>query len=82
MSRTSPTDVGWWRYRVPGRGILDWRTIIDTLDEAGYNGTIAIEHEDPVWGGTLAKTQEGLKIAAETLRPFIRVGDEERPVPA
>ncbi|WP_198348246.1 sugar phosphate isomerase/epimerase [Plantactinospora sp. KBS50] len=22
--RASPTDVGWWRYRVPGRGQLDW----------------------------------------------------------
>ncbi|WP_067470059.1 sugar phosphate isomerase/epimerase family protein [Actinomadura macra] len=70
-TRTSPTDVGWWRYRVPGRGQLDWNLIIDTLHAAGYNGDIAVEHEDPVWGGTLERTLHGMDIAADTLRPFI-----------
>ncbi len=71
VTRTSPTDVGWWRYRVPGRGQLDWNRIIDTLYSAGYEGTVAVEHEDPVWGGTLGKTQQGLQIAMQTLRPLI-----------
>ncbi|MEU5366561.1 sugar phosphate isomerase/epimerase [Streptomyces sp. NPDC005925] len=71
VSRTSPVDVGWWRYRIPGRGQLDWNRIIDTLYSAGYNGAVAVEHEDPVWGGTLEKTQQGLQIAAHTLRPLI-----------
>ena len=61
VGRTSPTDVGWWRYRVPGRGHLDWNRIIDTLYAAGYDGAVAVEHEDPVWGGTLDKTQQGLQ---------------------
>lgn len=69
--RTSPTDVGWWRYRIPGRGQLDWNRIIDALYAAGYNGDVAVEHEDPVWGGTTAKTLEGMRIAAHTLRPLI-----------
>lgn len=71
VSRTSPTDVGWWRYRVPGRGHLDWTRIIDMLYSAGYNGVIAVEHEDPVWGGTLTKTRQGLQIACQTLRPLV-----------
>ena len=70
-SRISPGDVGWWRYRIPGRGQLDWNRIVDRLYSAGYNGAIAVEHEDPVWGGTLDKTKQGLQIAAQTLRPFI-----------
>jgi sugar phosphate isomerase/epimerase len=70
-TRTSPTDVGWWRYRVPGRGQLDWNQITDTLYAAGYTGDIAVEHEDPIWGGTLERTLHGMDIAADTLRPFV-----------
>lgn len=69
--RTSPTDVGWWRYRVPGRGQLDWNQIIDTLYSAGYDGDVAVEHEDPVWSGTLDQTLHGMRIAARTLHPLI-----------
>lgn len=71
VSRISPGDVGWWRYRIPGRGQIDWNRIVDRLYSAGYGGAIAVEHEDPVWGGTLDKTKQGLQIAAQTLRPFI-----------
>jgi sugar phosphate isomerase/epimerase len=71
VSRTGGTDVGWWKYRVPGRGQIDWNRIIDTLYTSGYNGTIAVEHEDLIWGGTLAKTLTGLEIAYQTLRPFL-----------
>ncbi|GAA2141517.1 sugar phosphate isomerase/epimerase family protein [Actinomadura napierensis] len=70
-TRTCPTDVGWWRYRVPGCGHLDWNQIIDTLYAAGYTGDIAVEHEDPVWGGTLDRTLHGMRIAARTLQPLI-----------
>lgn len=69
--RSLPTDVGWWRYRVPGRGQLDWNRIIDALYTAGYDGDIAVEHEDPVWAGTTGKTLQGMQIAARTLRPLI-----------
>jgi sugar phosphate isomerase/epimerase len=78
VGRTSPVDVGWWRYRVPGRGLLDWNRLIDTLYSAGYDGVVAVEHEDPVWGGTPDKTKHGLQIAAHTLRPLILL---EKPEP-
>jgi len=69
--RTNPFDSGWWRYRLPGLGELDWRTLIDALYEAGYDGTVAIEHEDPIWSGTEEKIMHGLRIAHRTLRPLI-----------
>ncbi|MEU4414762.1 hypothetical protein [Nocardia salmonicida] len=78
MTRTSPTDVGWWRYRVPGRGQLDWNRLIDKLYSSGYDGDVAVEHEDPVWGGTLEKILRGMRIAAETLTPLI-LPDDTRP---
>lgn len=64
-------DMGWWRYRVPGRGVVDWAHIIDRLDEVGFTGTLSVEHEDPVWGGTPERILEGLSIAHKTLRPLI-----------
>ena len=72
VTRTRPEDTGWWRYRVPGRGQLDWNRIIDTLYAGGFDGAVAVEHEDPVWGGTHTKIKKGLEIAAQTLRPLIR----------
>ncbi|WP_053803410.1 sugar phosphate isomerase/epimerase family protein [Streptomyces rimosus] len=69
--RTSPTDVGWWSYHVPGLGQLDWEQIISTLKAAGYTGDIAVEHEDPTWSGTLDRVLTGMRIAARTLEPLI-----------
>ena len=51
---------GWWRYRVPGLGQIDWKKLIDRLREAGFDGTISIEHEDPIWSGSQEKVKEGL----------------------
>jgi len=71
VGRTTPEDVGWWRYRVPGRGQLDWNRLIDTLYNGGFDGVVAVEHEDPVWSGSEEKIKQGLGIAAHTLRPLI-----------
>ena len=71
VDRTNPWDVGWWRYRVPGRGQVDWPRLIDTLYEGGFEGVLSVEHEDPVWGGSEEKVKTGLKIAYGTLRPLI-----------
>jgi sugar phosphate isomerase/epimerase len=67
----NPWHMGWWRYRVPGRGQVDWTRIIDRLHEVGFAGAVSVEHEDPVWGGTPERVVEGLRIAYETLRPLV-----------
>ena len=71
VDRADPWDVGWWRYRVPGLGDVDWRRVIDTLYEGGFNGVLSVEHEDPVWGGTEDLVRTGLDVAHRTLRPLI-----------
>ncbi|NCC07222.1 MAG: sugar phosphate isomerase/epimerase [Clostridia bacterium] len=50
----------WWIHRLPGLGSLDWNRIVDDLYQIGYNKTICIEHEDPVWGGTEEKVKRGI----------------------
>jgi sugar phosphate isomerase/epimerase len=69
--REDPWDVGWWRYRVPGLGQVDWVRLIDALYEGGFDGVLSVEHEDPVWGGAEDRVKVGLEIAFRTLRPLI-----------
>jgi len=66
-----PWDMGWWRYRIPGLGQVDFRRYLDTLYEGGFDGTLSVEHEDPVWGGSPEKIEQGLEIAHRTLRPLV-----------
>ncbi len=46
LRRQGILGSGWWRYRLPGNGELDWAEIVATLREIGYDGTITIEQED------------------------------------
>jgi sugar phosphate isomerase/epimerase len=40
---------GWWRYRIPGQGIVNWTAFLTVLLQIRFNGGIAVEHEDPFW---------------------------------
>lgn len=71
VQRDNPWDTGWWRYRVPGLGDIDWVRFIDTLYDSGFDGVVSVEHEDPVWGGDPDRVRTGLEIAYRTLRPLI-----------
>ena len=69
--REDPWDVGWWRFRVPGLGDVDWRRLVDALYEGGFEGVLSVEHEDPIWGGTEDRIETGLKVAHATLAPLM-----------
>ncbi|HET6384548.1 MAG TPA: sugar phosphate isomerase/epimerase [Armatimonadota bacterium] len=36
----------WWRYTIPGDGVVQWGKVIERLQDAGYDGIISIELED------------------------------------
>jgi sugar phosphate isomerase/epimerase len=55
-----------FRFRVPGWGDLDWKRLISELRIAGYDGVLAVEHEDPVVGRL-----EGLRKAHDHLAPLM-----------
>ncbi|HKS97765.1 MAG TPA: sugar phosphate isomerase/epimerase, partial [Terriglobia bacterium] len=40
---------GWWRYRIPGQGLIDWPKFITVLLQVDFSGGIAVEHEDRFW---------------------------------
>jgi sugar phosphate isomerase/epimerase len=66
-----PWDNGWWRYRVPGLGSVDFPRIVDVLYEGGFDGVLSVEHEDPVWSGSAERTEAGLRLAERHLRPLL-----------
>jgi len=41
---------GWWRFRVPGWGLINWPELITALRESGYDYVLSFEHEDKVFG--------------------------------
>jgi sugar phosphate isomerase/epimerase len=63
-------EAGWWRYRIPGWGEIDWKGIFVELSNCGFCGPVLIEHEDPVFGG--ARTEEGLALGLQYLKTFRR----------
>jgi sugar phosphate isomerase/epimerase len=71
VDRTDEWDMGWWRYRVPGLGQVDWPALIDRFYESGYRGVVSVEHEDPVWGGAPDKVETGLAVAQRTLSALL-----------
>lgn len=71
LHKSGPWDVGWWRYRLPGLGEIDWKEFIATLAENGYDGAVSIEHEDPVWEGTEEKVEKGLILGRRHLSSWI-----------
>jgi sugar phosphate isomerase/epimerase len=66
-----PWDMGWWRYRIPGLGQVDFPHYVDALYEGGFDGVLSVEHEDPVWGGSPDKVDAGLRIAHQNLRGLV-----------
>jgi sugar phosphate isomerase/epimerase len=70
---------GWWRYRIPGQGLIDWPKFITVLLQAGFQGGVAVEHEDPFWdvprgddGPEIApERQDGFILAARFLRQYL-----------
>jgi sugar phosphate isomerase/epimerase len=69
VERGGPASGIWWRYRLPGFGVVDWHKYADILAEIGYTGPMNIEHEDQVWGFTtdVPRMREGLLLAKRYL---------------
>lgn len=60
---------GWWRYVIPGLGQIDWAEFISTLQQIGFDGGIAIEHEDRIYSGQ--RRAEGLELGFRHLSQYL-----------
>lgn len=62
---------GWWRYRLPGDGVLDWARFLARTRALGFDGVVSIEHEDADFGWPrkdLGARMEGERRALRFLR--------------
>ena len=71
LDRRDPWDAGWWQYRIPGLGEIDWNRLIDVLYAGGYRGVVSVEHEDSIWSGTSERIEIGLIRAQRELSRYI-----------
>ena len=68
-----------FRFRIPGYGEIHWPAFISALDEIGYTGGVAIEHEDPV--STKGRFDEGLVRGWQVLHPLLHPSSKGRGTP-
>ena len=67
----------WWQYRVPGRGQLNWGTIIGALLESGYDYVLCVENEDRGMPGLA-----GFALGCRHLRQYLPRRGEQYTKPA
>jgi sugar phosphate isomerase/epimerase len=70
LADTGILGKGWWRYRLPGWGAVDWPAFFTALREVGYQGPVCIEHEDALWNDSLDEHKQGILMAARFLGQF------------
>jgi sugar phosphate isomerase/epimerase len=75
-----PDKTRWWRYRLPGLGSIDWAAFFTVLQDAGYQGAMNIEHEDPLYGAPSRPGPDfsedfknGFRMAHRYLRQYVPV---------
>ena len=63
---------GWWRYTIPGEGVVDWQLILRRLEETGYDGVLSVELEDHHFTATPELQKEGILRARDYISQFVK----------
>lgn len=79
LAKVGINGTGWWRYRIPGQGLVDWAKFINVLLEAKLYGGFAVEHKDPFWDAPPSDDADefpqarknGFILAARFLRQYL-----------
>ena len=78
-----PVDnAKWWRFRLPGSGVIDWKGFFTALADAGYTGGLNIENEDQFYypsyeGADFTEAfKEGFRVAHAYVRQFVPPGGQ------
>lgn len=50
----------YWQHRIPGDGEVDWRRLFAVLRDAGFDGDLSIEHEDPRYEANIDQAKEAV----------------------
>jgi len=71
LSRTGILGKGWWRYRLPGWGNIDWRAFITSLADGGYDDSIDLELDDFMYRGSIGEAKKGISAGVSYLSQLI-----------
>ncbi|MBV9851994.1 MAG: sugar phosphate isomerase/epimerase [Armatimonadetes bacterium] len=61
---------GWWRYCIPGDGVVNWAQVAAGLSQYGFDGVISVELEDARYNGSWEGEQQGLRRSRAHLGQF------------
>lgn len=61
----------WWRYRVPGKGQVDWRQLIELLKLYDYQGSFSIHLDDEFISDEAENLQDALESTLNFIRPLL-----------
>jgi len=62
----------WWRYCIPGDGVVDWAKVVARLEDFGFNGIISVELEDYRYWKDWPAQLDGLRRARAHLAKWVR----------
>lgn len=66
---TSPNFGGpFWRYTLPGHGVMRWKKAFAMLKDAGYSGCVSVELEDHFFNGREDSEKAGLVASSRFLQ--------------
>jgi sugar phosphate isomerase/epimerase len=60
-----------YRFKIPGKGQIDWESYINALKDTGYTGILSIELEDADYEKTPDKVKEGLLLSRDFLKKYL-----------
>lgn len=77
ISRTMLSDSGmygplWWRYRLPGKGSVDWSQLIEALKLYGFAGYLSIHLDDEFVYDDYQSLEEALDNSISLFAPLVR----------
>jgi len=62
----------WWRYRIPGKGQVDWGQFIEALKLYEFSGTISIDIDDEFVDSDQFELENALDASISKLAPLVR----------
>ncbi len=77
INRTLLNDSGmygplWWRYRMPGKGQVDWSQLIELLKLYDFAGTVSIHLDDEFIGEEAEDLADALTRSVKVLAPLVK----------
>jgi sugar phosphate isomerase/epimerase len=62
----------WWRYRLPGKGQVDWTQLVEALKLYDFKGTFSIHLDDEFVAADHESLEEALKASTRLLGPLVK----------